>query len=162
MAEVSPTSAVGKPRTRTTWGFVLACLASGYALPLIFFLAAGVPPKLVLPGLGAFLLAGLLLSCAIVLVAGIPAVHFIDIAEARGLRSPVLYGAAGALIAMVPMAVLVLLAGGGRSNPHGLGWLLMPTLISGVDGLIGGLVYWLVAGRSAGTSRAPEAPSASS
>jgi hypothetical protein len=138
-------------------GFTLASLAAGYTLPLAFFL-----PDVLLRGdwrnLGGYLLIGFLLFTLIVLLAGLPAVYVISLAEARRWRSAAFYAAAGAGVAIVPAGVFLLLTG--ALSAPGAAWALVTgALMLGTAGLIGGLVYWSIAGRSAGDGhRAPPGP----
>ncbi len=75
----------------------------------------------------------------------LPAVLAIAAAEAFRLRGWVFYGAAGAVLASVPIIL---------SGPVGLDPIDTQYLASAAAaGLAGGLVYWLLAGRSAGEWR---------
>ena len=72
----------------------------------------------------------------------LPAVLAIAAAEASRLRGWVFYGAAGAVLASAPIIL---------SGPVGLDPIDTQYLASAAAaGLAGGLVYWLLAGRSAG------------
>lgn len=72
----------------------------------------------------------------------LPAVLVIAAAEAFRLRGWVFYGAAGAVLASAPVIL---------SGPVGLDPIDTQYLASAAAaGLAGGLVYWLLAGRSAG------------
>ena len=72
----------------------------------------------------------------------LPAVLAIAAAEAFRLRGWVFYGAAGAVLASAPIIL---------SGPVGLDPIDTQYLASAAAaGLAGGLVYWLLAGRSAG------------
>ena len=75
----------------------------------------------------------------------LPAVLAIAAAEAFRLRGWVFYGAAGAVLASAPIIL---------SGPVGLDPIDTQYLASAAAaGLAGGLVYWLLAGRSAGEWR---------
>jgi hypothetical protein len=123
---------------------VLASLASGFGLILLLslgrdWLAAGLEG--VMGALEVMAVAGLFASAAIGMVALLPAALFIVLAELTRLRSAAIYGAAGMLAAIVGERVLI-------SDPYPSQLLLVSAA-----GLLAGLVYWWIAGRTAGARR---------
>jgi hypothetical protein len=126
-------------------GFTAASLAAGYTLGASFFGPAGllVPHVLLIVGFVSFVGIGLL--------ALLPAVYLIALAEARCWRSPAFYAGAGLGIALIWAGVLPPLLS--PSSVAAGRWVfdfvdLAPRL--GLSGLVGGLVYWWIAGRTAG------------
>lgn len=114
-------------------------------------LADGLPPEVaVMAALGLAQALGLLLILPPTLAA--------LIGETLGLRSPVWYGgASGGLTALLPW-----LARGGAAPPSGSEAAAEArlTAILLLAGAVSGLVYWLIAGRSAGVRPRDEAGSA--
>jgi hypothetical protein len=164
MTEGSPIGAADERWPRIAVGFTLASLAAGYtlALPVLLFSHRD------LRSLGFYLLAGFLAFVLVGLLAALPAVYMISLAEARRWRSAVYYAAAGTGVALLWGAPLTLLmrrypdpAPVGAAAPAAPGALEVATLLLlGLPGLVGGLVYWRIAGRAAGTATTSQAPSA--
>lgn len=105
-------------------------------------LAAGVPPEVaVMAAVGLAQALGLLLILPPALTA--------LVGEPLGLRSPVWYGgASGGLTALLPW-----LARGGAAPPSGSQAAVAEMRLAGIlllAGAVSGLVYWLIAGRTAG------------
>ena len=84
-------------------------------------------------------------------------------AERAGIRSPLFYGLAGTVIGMAALGIHVvssiwytglgdtIAVADGEFNERGM--LASVLAIVSVAGLLGGLTYWVIAGRKAGTSR---------
>lgn len=84
------------------------------------------------------------------------AVFVISLAEARRLRSPAFFSAAGAGAGAASAAIVFLMSTRSAAQTAAdaiLGLAYFP-IHFGLSGLIGGLVYWLIAGRTAGAWRA--------
>jgi hypothetical protein len=136
---------------RIAVGLTLASLAAGYTLALELFWPA--LPGVHLPGIGFYLLlTGFLAFVLIGLLAALPAVYLISLAEARRWRSAAYYAVAGVGIALLWLGIFLLFLPGIRF-PGGDAWGLV--LQASLPGLIGGLVHWWIAGRAAGTPRHP-------
>lgn len=71
---------------------------------------------------------------------GAPAIVAVLIAEMFGIRSWLYYAVAGALTALLPWALL----------PSGIDGAIFDAVDILACGFVGGLIHWLVAGRSAG------------
>jgi hypothetical protein len=135
---------------RIAIAYSLASLASGYTFVLVLLaLTRGD-----LPGLGRWWVlpvGGFLSATVICFLTALPAVYVISLAETYRLRSPAFYAAAGAGVALVPLVLIFLLYGGSSpERPSSVGAIAGALLMLGVPGVIGGLVYWWVAGRTAG------------
>lgn len=135
---------------RIVGGYLAASLAAGSAValvlmlwpPIVYLLNGGWPPLPVPPSTATVLLAATLgASFFAALYAFIPAALVIAVAEARGLRSAAYYGGAGTVAAIAAICIF--------SRTLQLPASALLTL--GAAGLVGGLVYWRIAGRSAGT-----------
>lgn len=130
--------------------FVLAFayLAGCLAASIVLFLAtlgpdglAGFPPASLLVVAGTAMIAAIALLPSLVVVA---------LAEAFALRSIVLYGAAGGILALA-LCYGIDFAG----YPGGPGEALHRAReLLAASGIAGGLVYWAVAGRKAGSWKA--------
>jgi hypothetical protein len=154
-------------------GYCLSSLAAGYALSLGYMLPMlfAVPPSQGLPALLGimFVMGGLYAAAFVAALALVPATLVIACAEAARLRSAAVYCVAGAVTAIVCLVAALLASGRaspGAGQPFGTGPVLMPGQVLGTGalalyfaaaGLLGGLVYWRVAGRTAGDWRAPKA-----
>jgi hypothetical protein len=148
VTEHSPTTAGDERWPRIAVGFTLASLAAGYTLALI-----GMWPVLLglhLRGVGFYLLVGFLAFVLVGLLVALPAVYLISLAEARRWRSAVYYAAAGAGVALM-WGSLTLLIPVRRSSAAGeMVEVATRLLVLGLPGLVGGLVYWWIAGRTVG------------
>jgi hypothetical protein len=151
---------------RLLGAYLAASLAAGFALALMLVLwilieeilpgRESLPPAprqslqyllLVATGLGGITAAthGL-----------VPALIAIVVGEIRAVRSAAFYGFTGIVAAVGTWWMMML-----RRGPEPLALALRPeqllvAAILGVAGLAGGLVYWLIAGRSAGAWRDTE------
>jgi hypothetical protein len=90
----------------------------------------------------------------------VPATLAIIYAEAKRLRSATFYVTAGVVIATVCFGVVQVARGNLKISdvsfaPDRIAGIALVGLYLCVVGVIGGLVYWLIAGRSAGAWRAP-------
>ena len=139
-----------------TAGYAGACLAA--ALVMLMVYAALGPARTAASGasdplaaLGSLYLWVKLAGLVIGLFALAPAAAVIAYAERHGMRSPVFYGAAGALSAILAAsAVFGLQFAAGAPLPRGPVSLAGLALLFVLPGLCGGLAYWLMAGRTAG------------
>jgi len=144
---------------RVVFGFVLACLAAGLTLVLFVY------TPLELAGLTADLAAARLSEAGILALAaathaGVFAAPFAlagaAFGEWRSLRSPAYYGLLGVAVAAAGFFVQY------RSEAAGDLSILNTYALSAfaLTGLIGGLLYWLGAGRHAGGRPQPDTASA--
>ena len=164
MTERSSVSAGDERWPRIAVGFTFASLAAGYTLALP---VAPVALSHGLRGLGFYLLAGFVAFVLVGLLAVLPAVYLISLAEARRWRSALYYAAAGAGVALAWVGVPTLLISATRRYPYAgaapAAWGTWGTsattlLMLSLPGLVGGLVYWWIAGRTAGTATTSQAP----
>lgn len=148
-------------------GYAGACIAAALALLLVYAIGyAGGVSSMVGPRasggaerLGGLSMATLMASVYVGVFALPSTLPVIIYTERKGVRSPLFYGIAGAVSALVALGVYLvvfLLAGAPpkeifRSAKLLAGWLVL----FGVPGLAGGLTYWLIAGRTAGERRTP-------
>jgi hypothetical protein len=128
--------------------YCLASVGAGYvfALPFVW-----------MSGFGDYSWMGLVIAGGVGLLAALPAACVIALAEVYRLRSVVFYGAAGGAVAAVLAGVfwLALQRGVATSAAEALLGLAVWLIYFAPSGLIGGLVYWRVAGRTAGVWRTP-------
>lgn|GEM_PF-1033615 len=114
-----------------------ASAAAGFSIALAFTLAGFVPGHSQPPSLAGRMVQGagqlyglsLLATTVVAVLALLPAAAVIAYAERKGVRSAAFYGGMGAAIGLVFLGVFA------------------------PAGLIAGLVYWALAGRSAGAAR---------
>jgi hypothetical protein len=151
---------------RIMGAYLAASAAAGFVLALEMLLAVLVepllqgrpPPSPALPPnpVQLMLLMGAWSTFVVFVLAFVPAVVAIAVAEARRLRSALFYACSGAIAAMLAWGVLVrldrLAPGQALSLAREQAFLV---LAISAAGLIGGLVYWGIAGRSAGDWWAP-------
>ena len=121
------------------FAYLAACLVGGLCTSAAIY-GFRSAPFLTMPE-GRFLALGLTATAAVVLA--IPALVAIVLAEIRGWRSLSFWAAFGGGIVLVGAVVGSAL---GMPSPAG------PLIFGGV---IGGFVYWAIAGRNAGSLRAP-------
>jgi hypothetical protein len=152
---------------RIAGGYLAACIAAGFTLGLsalvLPYVGAALEGRgqLDLPPLPSLLYAWLLLGAWIgvfvAVLAFVPAVVVVAVAEAARLRSAAFYGLVSALAAVACWAVVI--RENGLLPMPGLAFSLAPeralvtgalVLAAALGGLTGGLVYWRIAGRSAG------------
>jgi len=98
-----------------------------------------------LPPLDLFMAVIAVSSEFVAVLALLPTIPLIVYSERRGMRSFWFYAIAGALIGPVSFLLLT------RALAHSFvfpGW--ETCLLTAFSGLFGGLIYWLMAGRSAG------------
>jgi hypothetical protein len=129
-------------------GYLGACLGAAFTLTTILWTAAAagarhtpmLSPTFVLP---ATLYAGVIIGVFTLL----PALSFIAVAEWIKVRAPVFYAIAGVAAAILAYVLyLAFLSHPGSS----IGAVLAGLVFFGLPGLVGGLVYWGIAGRSTG------------
>ena len=153
-------------------GYALACLAASAAIGVVI-VARGVLVPLPKPLDFAELLAGAVLMTTFALMyvpilALLPAIAVILLVEIYGVRSPVLYAIFGGVTGLVPIAVCAVLSylASGTAKAFFVGSAPIGTAatqiiaIAGLPGMCGGLVYWMVAGRSAGSGISLPSPTA--
>ena len=135
-------------------GYLAASLVAGfvYSIALAFKFSSGVGQgsRLALAGTALF-------GVYVAFLASLPGIGGIIYAERAGARSVLFYAAGGALAGIVSYGLyaLILVASAGTAKDFlgGSPLTLLATsivLLFGGPGLIGGFVYWLIAGRSAG------------
>jgi hypothetical protein len=144
---------------RILMAYVLASFAAGFVFALLSALGGYMRrgrTDLWDAGMTLVML-GIHASTIIGAVALIPAVLVVLFAEATERRSATFYGAAGVGVALLWAGVLMLFgmlfaSGYSAVGPFAQGaWAFAGAmLIIGLPGLAGGLMYWLVAGRTAG------------
>jgi hypothetical protein len=98
-----------------------------------------------------------LLAVYVAIAALLPSVLAISYAEYARVRHAALYGIGGALVGIAAYglyALMMILAAGTAEGfipvGHFGGFAAAVTALFGGPGLIGGVIYWLIAGRSAG------------
>jgi hypothetical protein len=138
--------------------YLAACVSATLAVSVLFALGllknSGTPPI----SLATFSLAAglaVLLAVFVAIAALLPSFLAISYAEHARVRHVALYGAGGALVGIAAYglyALLMILAAGTAEGFVGdLGGFVAGVIaVFGGAGLIGGVVYWLIAGRSAG------------
>jgi hypothetical protein len=149
---------------RIVGAYLAACAAGGFAITLALVLLALLEPLLQgrwpaasPPPSPAYLLllATGLASLLAALYAFVPTAVVIVIGEVRGLRSPAFYSTAGAVSAIAAWGLLL-----GRIFPPTPSFVLAPgqsllLFIVSAAGLVGGSIYWRIAGRTAGAWHTP-------
>lgn len=129
-----------------TIGFIAASIAAG--ISLVFLTRMVTPPEAAQisdAGFGGWIIgATILFSSLAGYVAFFPAIVIILYSEFTARRGWLFYAlAGGAIAAVVPLALTVFQGSGEPSET--------PFLAMGIaTGMIGGLTYWIVAGRNAG------------
>jgi hypothetical protein len=134
---------------RAVWRILIvipaAFVAASIAAAIVITLAAGVHPN---PGepvgdfIAKLLVVSLVAAMVVGAIAGVPALIVIVLAEAFGWRSLILHLVIGAGIGFAAF-----LAGIGGEPPASRGELQL----GAAAGAVAGFVYWLIAGRKAGT-----------
>jgi hypothetical protein len=163
-------------RLRTIVGaYLLASIAAGHVLTLGMLLAALV--KMLRDGhwqdAAAYtatgpiwlIMFGTLTSLFVVVYACVPALLVIGLAEAARIHSAAFYGSGGAIAAVASFYFLVVVEDKAFFRPPSISpeWAVervhvMVALVVVAAGVIGGLVYWLLAGSSAGQGWRPSLP----
>ncbi len=140
-----------KTATRVILGFVLACLAAGIATVLfvitpndLFSVAAEAFPE----KLGQTLKWGLLAATHSAIFAAVFVLIAAAVAEWLGLRSPYYYLLAGAVIALLGFYAQYASEVAGQATIFNA----YAAIAFLTAGLVGGLVYWIAAGRFAGAA----------
>jgi hypothetical protein len=134
-------------------GYLSASLAAGLMYSVIFAVYYGASAGIVLPGAIGF-------GFSVAIWALPPSILGIVYAERVNARSILFYASGGVLVGWVSYGLLALLLiiGAGTTKGFISGdqvtfWLKL-SLAFGGPGLVGGLVYWSIAGRHAGRSGA--------
>jgi hypothetical protein len=134
-------------------GYLAASLAAGLIYSMVFLLGYGGGANIILPGSVGF---GFLVA----IFAMLPSILGIIYAERTNARSVLFYASGGVLVGWIscglyllpfilgPRAANGLFGYGNDAEPVPV--LLRMNLFFGGPGLVGGLLYWLVAGRNAG------------
>lgn len=141
-------------------GYAGASLAAGLALLLGFAIGrqlSGSPISALRPSaadLGLFPMAVIMAAVYIGLLALLPALPVLIYAERNRVRSPLFYAiagaAAGATALGIYLAAFLLSGAPPREILHSAGLVAGWVALVGGPGLVGGLAYWLIAGRAAG------------
>jgi hypothetical protein len=133
---------------RIVLGYLAACAAAAlFATVAVLMNAPALGSTTGADVLLQFLLLGWLGTTLIALAAAfVPAVLVAVVAEALKLRSPILYVAAGAVIALAPPLLEQAAPADGQSVRFAFDFAALFLAC----GLVGGFVYWMVAGRHAG------------
>jgi hypothetical protein len=140
--------------------YLAACVIATLAVSVLFALGLlkySGPPAV---SFATFSLAAglaVLLGVYVAIAALLPSVLAISYAEYARVRHIALYGAGGALVGIAAYglyALVMILAAGTAEGfipaGHFGSFAAAVTALFGGPGLIGGVVYWLIAGRSAG------------
>jgi hypothetical protein len=145
---------------------VAAYLAASFAAGCILAAAIGISTLGVQPlELATLPYRGVMAGMIVAVFASVPAAVAISYGESHGDRSLRFYAGAGAATGAISALGWPLLLSG--ASPRGLQW---PTAegaaplgvwfaVLAIAGLVGGLTYWALAGRSAGTWSGPAAAS---
>jgi len=141
--------------------YFAACLVATLSVSVLFALGllknSGTPP---ISFASLSLTAGLavLLAVYVAIAALLPSVLAISYAEYARVRHVALYAVGGALVGIAAYglyALMMILAAGTAEGfipvGHFGGFAAAVTALFGGPGLMGGVVYWLIAGRSAGS-----------
>jgi len=134
--------------------YLVACLVAATS----YFLAAYVTGFLQLPSSfdwWSLLSITVLFAALIFLVAAVPAAAAIIYGELRNKRSPRYYALCGVVASMLPGGAYLLLLNVSLTGIISKTLTVSAFLVAA--GSVGGLTYWLLAGRDAGASR-PLAP----
>ena len=133
-----------------TVGYAVAALASSAFLNVVFMAWAGFTavevPAMVM---GSFMLSIPFVAVFVAYFAFVPAVPAIVLAEVLGKRDWLFYAIAGGIVAVAVLGYFWQASPGTRSTTTDPGLAL---LIIGA-GMCGGIGYWLIAGRTAGSWR---------
>lgn len=140
---------------RTLWRIILvlpvAFIAAAFAASIVIVVSAGIDPA---PGeplreyVGKLFIVSAIASLFVGAVAFVPALIVIVMAEAFGWRSLTLHLLVGAGIGFAALLADI----GGPSGAQ------TDFVVGGGAGAVGGLVYWLIAGRCAGIGEDADAP----
>lgn len=132
---------------RTLWRIILvlpvAFIAAAFAASIVIVVSAGIDPAQGEPlgeYVGKLFIVSAIASLFVGAIAFVPALIVIVLAEAFGWRSLTLHLLVGAGIGFVALLADI----GGRSDAQ------TDLVVGGGAGAVGGLVYWLIAGRRAG------------
>jgi hypothetical protein len=124
------------------FGFFCASLAASAFLHLLFFGMAGLAGEVAGGPLAAPVFAGVpFVALFIGYLAFFPALLFIAVAEALARRDWLYYALSGGGVALVIVGAALVAGGEGAA---------FPALSFVGAGLVGGIAYWLAAGRRAG------------
>ncbi len=131
-------------------GYAIACVAASVFLNVLLFGAINLRPEETLPVVvGSMLISGPLVALFVAYFAFLPAVPAILIGEILGKRDWLFYAIAGAIIGAVVIGIMSGMAETGQDYVSDPGLAL--ALIA--SGMVGGIAYWLVTGRTAGNWR---------
>lgn len=149
-----------------TLGFIAAALAASAAMHLLVLPALGFDHQAVPALSGAALVSVPLVALFVGSFTCLPALAGIAIAELWSLRSWLFYALAGGLVGLIWVLIFRATARGDALDAGYQINVLPPgssiyntnvLLIVVAAGMVGGIAYWLVAGRSAGAWRAAAA-----
>ncbi len=131
-------------------GYAIACLAASVFLNVLLFGTINLRPEETLPVVfGSMIFSIPIVALFVAYFAFLPAVPAILIGEGLGKRDWLFYAIAGAIIGAVVIGILSGMAETGQDYVSDPGLAL--ALIA--SGIVGGIAYWLVTGRSAGNWR---------
>ena len=99
----------------------------------------------------SFLFFTIISTGYVFVVAGLPSLLLVVVGEALKLRSFLYYGAGGAVVGLLSYFLTDISAS--MENTTDIVPVTYPMQLAAAAGIIGGLVYWLIAGRSAGRWR---------
>lgn len=129
-------------------GYAIASLVASLFLNVLLLGAINLRPEETLPVVvGSMFFSVPLVALFVAYFAFIPAAPAILIGEILGKRDWLFYAIAGALIAVAVIGIMSGMAETGNDFVSDPGLAL--ALIAG--GIVGGIAYWLIAGRSAGS-----------
>lgn len=136
-------------------GYIVACLAASAFLNIVILGSAGFTAEEI-PGIatGSFIFSIPFVSLFVAYFAFIPAVAAIVIGEILGKRDWLFYALAGGVIGAIIVGFIRNAAPSENSEAFDL---TLALVIFGA-GMCGGIGYWLVAGRSAGSWRKDARP----
>ena len=135
-------------------GYIGACIAAGLALALAYAVSPGLRNPGGVDQLGLLYALTGVASMFIGMFALLPALPFLIYTERRSVRSPVFYAVAGVLVAVLSFIAYVTLFGRGP-NAVSVKEIVRDSaaiVLFAPAGLVAGLTYWLISGRSAGRS----------
>ena len=136
-------------------GYIGACIAAGLALAIAYVVNPGYRSPIGASGLdqvGFFYALTGFASIVIGMFALLPTLPFLIYTERHGVRSPVFYVVAGILVAVLAFISYLTLFGTGPTAPavEVTARDSVAIIIFAPAGLVAGLTYWLIAGRSTG------------
>ena len=149
-------------------GYIVACVAASTVMTILFTAAFLVPAELAQAGFhGPLVFAIPLVTMFVAYFAFLPSAAFILLSEVLGKRDWLFHALGGAAVSVAVIGYIwratsapydTLDATYVSATPDDLGPLVLEPAIAATliaAGMCGGIAYWLVAGRSAGSWRQP-------